>query len=153
MTRALGWRSWRVVAVRFGIALFLAAAALAPWLLPVRAQSPAATGAEAYFLPAIYVSDLPSGVFVCNEYEAGVIWATEVITLLRNGESAYAYPPPYAGVVTGTWVYTPQTQELGFTEFRWQTATLVLPDRIWARQWLPGPEFEIGLECQLQGAP
>src|SRR5689334_672662 len=82
----------------------------------IRVQSAAA--GQLVFLPAVYGQPSPAGAYNCNEYEFGLIWTTEVITLSVDGSSFYEYHGPYqTGIVTGTWVYTPTTQEVGFTNF------------------------------------
>jgi hypothetical protein len=112
----------------------------------IRAQlAPAAD--QAVFLPAIYGPASPAGTYTCYEYEFGLVWTTEVITLSVDGSSVYAYSPPYTAVVTGTWVYTPTIQEVGFTNFRWLTATVQLPDRLWASRYVPHAGFEVALSC------
>jgi hypothetical protein len=100
------------------------------------------------YLPLVACSaPSPAGSYFCNEYEYGLIWSSEVITLYVDGTSVYAYNPPYAGVVTGTWVYTPATREVGFTNFRWLTATFYAPDRLWATRYVTGTGFWIALDC------
>ena len=113
---------------------------------PFRAQLAPAAG-QAIFLPAIYGPTSPAGTYNCLEYEFGLVWTTEVITLSVDGSSVYAYNPPYAAVITGTWTYTPTVQEVGFTNFRWLTATVELPDRLWNRRYLPQAGFEVALSC------
>ena len=118
----------------------------------VAACSAAPTGAQAVpgkslFLPFIAGAPTLAGVYDCNEYEFGLIWTSEVVTLNPNGSSTYAYAPPYTQVVTGTWVYTPTAQVVGFTNFRWITATVTLPDRLSIRRYLPQAGFEIGMSC------
>ena len=89
----------------------------------------------------------PAGSYNCYEYEFGLIWTSEVITLNADGSSVYDYAPPYGGTVSGTWSFTPAIHQVQFTSFRWPTATFDAPDRLWARKYLPGPDFEIALEC------
>src|SRR5262249_24347147 len=115
---------------------------------PLRAQ--AATDNFVY-LPVVYSQPSPAGTYDCNEYEFGLIWTTDVITLSVDGSSIYAYNPPASSIVTGTWTYSPTAQEIAFTGFRWITATVELPNRLWARKYLPDPGFEIGLECARRG--
>jgi hypothetical protein len=116
--------------------------------LAARIRAPLAPAAgQAAFLPTIYGPPSPSGTYNCYEYEFGLIWTTEVITLSVDGSSVYAYAPPYTAVVTGTWVYTPTAQEVGFTNFRWLTATVELPDRLWNRMYVPQAGFEVALSC------
>jgi hypothetical protein len=112
------------------------------------AQAPAA--GKAIYLPMIYgrqSGPSPAGTYDCYETEFSQIWTTEVITLSVDGSSIYAYNPPYQDIVAGTWVYTPTAQEVGFTNFRWITATVELPNRLSAHKYLSGPGFEIGLSC------
>jgi len=106
------------------------------------------------YLPAVFGTEpsveSPAGVYDCLEYEFGLIWTSEVITLNTDGSSIYNYAPPYGAVVTGTWVYTPASQLVGFTNFRWLTATYTAPDRLWAERYLPEVDFEIALSCLRQ---
>jgi hypothetical protein len=102
------------------------------------------------YLPLISRAPSPEGSYWCNEYEYGLIWTTEVITLNADGTSVYEYHPPYPGIATGTWVYTSATQEVGFTNFRWLTATYQAPGRLWAQRHLPEVEFDIALDCERQ---
>ena len=99
------------------------------------------------FLPYIVGSITPAGSYYCYEYEFGLIWTSEVITLNTDGNSIYNYNPPYAGIVTGTWVYTPSIEEVGFTNFRWLTTTFQAPNRLWASQYLTRAGFEIAISC------
>ena len=99
------------------------------------------------FLPIIFGSPSPAGAYDCNEYEFGLIWTGEVITLNVDGSSVYAYYPPYGSVVTGTWVYTPAIQQVELTNFRWLTVTFQPPDRLWASKYLPQPGFDIAISC------
>jgi hypothetical protein len=99
------------------------------------------------FLPIIFGPVTPAGTYDCNEYEFGLIWTGEVITLNVDGSSVYAYYPPYSAVVTGTWVYTSAIQQVGFTNFRWITVTFQAPDRLWASQYLPRPGFDVAIDC------
>ncbi len=111
-------------------------------------STPAAPAEDTFvFLPIIYRSTSPAGAYSCYEYEFGLIWTTEVITLNANGSSIYAYNPPYTAIVTGTWVYTPASQEVGFTNFRWLTTTFQPPDRLWASKYLTYAGFEIAISC------
>ncbi len=102
------------------------------------------------YLPLILKSPPPAGSYECNEYEYGLIWTQDVITLNADGTSIYEYYPPYPGIATGTWVYTPATQEIGFTNFRWLTATYEAPGRLWARRYISETSFEIALDCRRQ---
>lgn len=99
------------------------------------------------YLPVILSESSPAGSYDCLEYEFGLIWTSEVITLNANGSSVYDYDPPYSGVITGAWTYTPSIREVGFTGSRWPTATYILPDRLWARKYLEHAGFEIALSC------
>lgn len=111
---------------------------------------PAIQGGNTLYLPVIMGGQSPAGTYYCLEYEYGLIWTYEVITLHADGTSVYAYNPPYPGIVTGTWGYTASTQEITFTNFRWSTATYEAPDRIWASRYLPQAGFEIALSCNRQ---
>lgn len=106
------------------------------------------------YLPAVFSTmsafKSPAGVYDCLEYEFGLIWTSEVITLNPDGSSIYNYAPPYSGIVSGTWVYTPTDQLVGFTNFRWLTATYTAPDQLSARRYLPNVDFEIALSCHRQ---
>lgn len=99
------------------------------------------------YVPAVFSAASPAGSYLCYEYEFGLIWTSEVITLNIDGSSVYNYAPPYSGVVTGTWVYTPTIQQVGFTNFRWLTATYEAPDRLWASRYLPHVDFTIAIDC------
>ncbi len=99
------------------------------------------------FLPIIYGSTTPAGAYYCHEWEFGLIWTSETITLNVDASSIYAYNPPYADIVTGTWVFTPGTKEVGFTNFRWSTTTFQPPDRLWAIRYLDYVGFEIAISC------
>ncbi len=99
------------------------------------------------FLPIIYGSASPAGAYDCYEYEFGLIWTGEAITLNADSSSLYAYSPPYPAIVTGTWVYSSPTQEVGFTNFRWVTTTFQPPDRLWASKYLSQAGFEIAVSC------
>jgi hypothetical protein len=99
------------------------------------------------FLPVVYGPLSPAGDYYCYELEFGLIWTSEVITLDISGSSTYAYHPPNPPIVTGTWVYTPATQEVGFTNFRWLTTTYLPPSRLWARRYLTYTGFEIAVSC------
>ena len=108
------------------------------------------SGDSYLYLPLVFGLRPPSGSYFCNEYEFGLIWTSEVITLNPDGSSIYAYNPPYAGIVTGSWVYTPNLQEIGFTNFRWLTATYDPPDSLRARRYLSEAGFEVALMCTRQ---
>jgi hypothetical protein len=110
--------------------------------------SPSAPVKDVYlYLPFIYSTTTPAGVYYCYEWEFGLIWTGEAITLNVDGSSIYAYDPPYAAIVTGTWVYTPSSEEVGFTNFRWLTATFQPPDYFWASKYLSDVGFEIAMSC------
>jgi hypothetical protein len=89
----------------------------------------------------------PAGSYTCLEYEFGLVWASEVITLNPDGSSIYDFTPPYLSTMTGTWALVPATWEVQFTHFSWPTATYDAPDRLWASEYLPEPGFEVRLEC------
>ncbi len=99
------------------------------------------------FLPIIQQSISPAGAYYCYESEFAMIWRTEVITLNADGSSIYAYYPPHFSSVTGTWVYTPSTEVVGFTNFTWLTTTFQPPDRLWASQYLTQAGFEVAISC------
>lgn len=118
------------------------------------AQSTSQAHAQAFpqndvviFLPVIVAPPSPAGSYHCLEYEFGLIWTSEVITLNVDGTSIYDYDPPYAGTVTGTWAYSPTIQEVSFTNFRWVTSTYEIPNLLWARRYLPNAGFEIAIYC------
>lgn len=147
--------SARNIPPRLPRALFLTAAAL---VLSLGLAGLALALAEPFFpsqgqgnfeiyLPLIIKSPPPVGSYFCNEYENGLIWTQDVITLNADGTSIYEYYSPYPGIATGTWVYTPATQEVGFTNFRWLTATYEAPGRLWARRYFPESGYEIALDC------
>ncbi len=104
-------------------------------------------GDTAVYLPIVFQPISPAGAYDCYEYEYGLIWTSEAITLSANGSSVYKYNPPYEAIVTGTWVYTPNIKEVGFTNFRWPTATFQTPNRLWASMYLTYAGFEIALSC------
>jgi hypothetical protein len=112
----------------------------------IKAQ-PSFTGDNSVFLPLVYHLTPLVGTYDCYEYEFGLIWTTEVVTLNKDGSSLYVYSPPYAAIITGTWVYTPVIQEVGFTNFRWPTATFQLPDRLWASNYITPAGYEVALSC------
>lgn len=123
-------------------------------LLAMRSDAPAradtVTGSLIY-LPVIYGPEArPAGAYDCVEYEFGQIWSGDLITLYQDGSSEYQY---YYGIglVSGAWTYTSSLREVGFTNFRWQTATFTPPDRMSNRQYLPGPGFEIAIYCTRRG--
>ena len=136
----------RLMIAVLAIAVLWVPSGSAPVAGRIRAQLAPAAG-QAIFLPAVYGPPSLAGTYDCLEYEYGLIWTTEVITLSVDGSSVYEYRPPHPSVVTGTWVYTPTAQQVGFTNFRWITATVLLPDRLWASRYLPQVGFEIALNC------
>ena len=97
------------------------------------------------YLPMIAGETNPAGAYFCYEWEFGLIWMEEVITLSVDGSSVYDLP--YGGVVTGTWVYKPDIEEVGFTNFHWLTATFQPPNRLWASKYLTYTGFEIAISC------
>jgi len=115
----------------------------------VYAQS-ATQGGNSLYLPMMMGAESPAGSYYCLEYEFGLIWTSEVITLNTDDSSVYAYSPPYPSIITGTWSYTASIQEVGFTNFRWLTATYEIPDRLWASRYLTQAGFEIAISCNRQ---
>jgi hypothetical protein len=97
------------------------------------------------YLPIIAGSTTPAGAYFCYEWEYGLIWMEEVITLSVDGSSAYDMP--YFEIVTGTGVYKPDIEEVGFTNFHWLTATFQPPDYLWASKYLTYTDFEIAISC------
>ena len=83
------------------------------------------------FLPVIMAPASPAGSYHCLEYEFGLIWSSETITLNVDRTSIYDYDPPYVATVTGTWAYSPTIQEVSFTNFRWVTTTYEIPNHLW----------------------
>jgi hypothetical protein len=137
--------------IRFMVVLITLAALWAPPAAthsgqPLRIQA-APTANTALFLPIVHGPISPAGVYDCVEYEFGLVWTTEVITLTKDGHSTYEYHFPPTSVITGTWVYTPTTQEVGFTNFRWITATVQMDNRLWASRYVPGADFYVALSC------
>ena len=102
------------------------------------------------FLPVIMAPASPAGSYHCLEYEFGLIWSSEMITLNVDGTSIYDYDPPYVSTVTGTWAYSPTIQEVSFTNFRWVTTTYEIPNYLWATRYLPNVGFEIAIYCRRQ---
>ena len=96
------------------------------------------------YIPVVFGPASPAGVYNCNEYEFGLIWRSGAITLSADGKSVYAIG---VGTVTGTWVYTPAVQEVGFTNFGWLTATFQSPNSLYVSKYLPEPGFSIALSC------
>jgi hypothetical protein len=139
-------RQW----LRVLIAATIAFSAVYALLLATRADATvrADTGANTFsYLPVVFGAQDPvSGSYDCLEYEFGLVWTSDVITLYPDGSSAYQYfyGSSYA---SGTWRYTASLQEVGFTNFRWMSATFIPPDRMWNEQYLPGPGFEIAIDC------
>lgn len=107
----------------------------------------------ASYLPSVLATESPAGSYYCYEYEFGLIWSADVITLNVDGTSEYSYCHPYGNLPTGTWVYTSSIRQVGFTNFRWVTTTYEAPDRLWAWRYLPYAGFEIGISCFRQEAP
>lgn len=99
------------------------------------------------YLPSIRGTEGPAGSYYCYEYEFGMIWSADVITLNSDGTSEYEYCHPYINSPTGTWSYNYSIRQVGFTGFRWVTATFTAPDRLWARRYLPHVDFEIAIQC------
>ena len=140
--------------IHFVLPLVVAAAAL--WLVigafgseQTPASRSAAPDSQQLYLPSVFVLAPPSpaGSYSCLEYEFGMVWASEVITLNPDGSGIYDFTPPYLSTMTGTWAFVPATWEVQFTNFRWPTATYDAPDRLWASRYLPEPDFEVALEC------
>jgi hypothetical protein len=140
--------------VRGGIYLLLLLAAVC---LAVLAALPFASNAAArdtaaapshVFLPVIYYPSTPAGTYFCLEYEFGLIWTSETITLYDDGSSLYEYDAPYGGTVSGTWSYDPARNEISLTGFRWQTVTYIFPNELYASEYLPHVDFEIAVYCQ-----
>ncbi len=117
--------------------------------LSLRGSQPAA----ASYLPSVLATESPAGSYYCYEYEFGLIWSADVITLNVDGTSEYSYCYPSGYLPTGTWVYTSSIRQVGFTNFRWLTTTYEAPDRLWAWRYLPHAGFEIGIDCYRQEAP
>ena len=100
------------------------------------------------FLPVIYYPSTPAGTYFCLEYEFGLIWTSERITLYEDGSSLYEYNLPYSDTVNGTWTYNPALNEVEFTGFRWQTAEYRFPNALYASKYLPQVDFEIAVYCE-----
>ncbi|MFN2180771.1 MAG: hypothetical protein ACK2UR_21215 [Candidatus Promineifilaceae bacterium] len=100
------------------------------------------------FLPLIYYPSTPAGTYFCLEYEFGLIWTSERITLYEDGSSLYEYEAPYGGTNSGTWTYNPALNEVEFTGFRWQAATYRFPNALYASKYLPQVDFEIAVYCE-----
>lgn len=99
------------------------------------------------YLPLISRSTSPAGAYYCYETEFSLIWRMEVITLDANGSSVYAYSYPLHSIVTGTWVYTPSTEVVGFTNFTWLWTIFQPPDRLWNSRYITPPGFEVAINC------
>jgi hypothetical protein len=117
-------------------------------LLGLAGQAGAQSPQNAAYLPAVYYPSTPAGSYTCLEYEFGLIWATETITLYEDGRSVYAYGSPGGDTLTGTWVFTPALSTVAFTGFRWPTATYQFPARLYASRYLDHVDFEIALACR-----
>lgn len=98
-----------------------------------------------YYFPVISGPDTPAGSYHCLEYEFGLIWNSETITLNLNGTSIYAYDP--SPVVTGTWAYAPTTREVSFTNFGWSPVRYEAPDGLYASRDIPGAGFSVAISC------
>lgn len=96
------------------------------------------------YLPMV-LAPSPEGTYDCIEYEFGMAWTSEVVTLFPGGRSQYEYPGGV--VVTGTWVYTATTAQVGFTNFRWSALTYLRPDFIRASEYITPGGFEIAVYC------
>ena len=96
------------------------------------------------YIPIVFGPASPAGTYRCDEFEFGLIWRSGAITLSADGKSVYAIG---VGTVTGTWVYMPAIQEVGFTNFDWLTTTFQSPNKIYASKYLPNAGFEIALSC------
>jgi hypothetical protein len=112
--------------------------------------SPSHLAGQTLYPPLVVLESSPAGSYYCLEYEYGLIWSSEVITLHPDGSSVFAYNPPYTRIVTGTWSYTAAKQEVAFTNFHWLTATYIVPNRLWASRYLTQAGFEIAVSCQRQ---
>jgi len=69
---------------RVGLVLGLAAGLALPWFTPAGL----AQTTWRYYFPMILGPGLPAGTYDCEEYEAGLIWTTDVITLFPDGDHA-----------------------------------------------------------------
>ncbi len=113
----------------------------------VALTSSSAPAKEVYlYLPMIAGAINPAGAYFCYEWEFGLIWMAEAITLSVDGSSAYDLP--YGGIVTGTWAYKPDIEEVSFTNFHWPTATFLPPNQLWASRYLTDAGFDIALGCR-----
>lgn len=135
-----------------GLAVIAALLSLLAALQTMRSSSPLyAQGNSHLYLPSVLGmpgTTPPTGSYSCLEYEFGLIWFSEVITLNADGSSIYDFAPPYLTTMTGTWTYTPSIRQVGLTNFRWPSATYEAPNRLWASEYLPEPDFEVALECR-----
>jgi hypothetical protein len=129
------------------LSLVMLSVALRSLASPVHAPASMSPDESTLHLPFVAGDASPSGSYYCYEYEFGLIWTSEVITLNTDGSSMYSYYPPYTDFVTGTWAYTPSIPQVEFTNFRWTTATYEAPDRLWASRYLPHVDFEIAIDC------
>lgn len=136
-----------------GLAVIVALVSLLAALQTMRSSSLLyAQGDNRLYLPSVLgmpgSTPPPTGTYTCLEYEFGLVWFSEVITLNGDGSSIYDFDPPYLTTMTGTWTYTPSIRQVGLTNFRWPTATYEAPNRLWASEYLPEPDFEVALECR-----
>jgi len=101
------------------------------------------------FLPLVVLPPSPEGIYNCNEYEFGLIWTTDVITLSHDMSSAYEFIYQSAPVITGTWTYTPTTQEVALRNFHWPIVTFHPPDGLSQSSTITntGKPFEVGIWC------
>lgn len=113
----------------------------------VAAQKP---GPQDMYLPLVFGAPSPVGTYDCWHMEWWQTWRTEIVTLTMDGISQYQpmnWSPPL--VYTGTWVYTPTTDEVGLTGFAWVTVTYMAPDRLFASRFVGSPDpFEIAVDCR-----
>ncbi len=100
----------------------------------------------AYFPLVLGASSQVTGFYHCDETENGFSWRSWLMTLKSDGTALYQenYSPSYT---TGTWDYAPSSDEVTFTNFRWNSATYIHPDTIGASQYLPEVGYLIGLRC------
>jgi hypothetical protein len=137
-------RSLVAVTLAFGAAVLLLQTIAGH--APGRAFASARDG-DIYF-PVVFGPASPAGTYDCLEYEFGLIWTSEAVTLNRDGSSLYAYTYPYVAVVTGTWSYSRALRQVNFTHFRWPSATFVAPNRLWASRYLTEAGFDVALSCR-----
>ncbi len=100
-----------------------------------------------YYLPIIQRTTSPAGAYHCDETEFSMIWRSEVITLNINSSSIYEYYYPFRRIITGTWVYTPSMEVVGFTNFGWLTTTFQPPDRLRNSWYVTPAGFEVAINC------